>query len=169
MKQIFIVSLLGFSSLSVQAHQCLPITSVEIDQAQQEWAKGIINIGKSKTPEKDANIFIQQMYDFDNGTVLFKPTKASQHPFRNTKEDALSYFVGGKYDEDKGFALSSFEKITFNNNNMYAGCNDAYIMGNYTFTDKNGINTNVEYTFGYIREDDKLKIKLHHSSIPYQN
>ncbi len=48
---------------------------------------------------------------------------------------------------------------------MYAGCNDAYIMGNYTFTDKNGINTNVEYTFGYIREDDKLKIKLHHSSI----
>ena len=40
-------------------------------------------------------------------------------------------------------------------------------MGNYFFTDSEGEETKVEYTFGYILdEENKLKINVHHSSIP---
>ena len=45
--------------------------------------------------------------------VLFKPTKAKEVPFRYTLEDALSYFIGGKYPEDSGFALEPWKEINF--------------------------------------------------------
>ena len=42
-------------------------------------------------------------------------------------------------------------------------------MGEYTFTDAaSGDKVNIYYTFGYKRNDDgKLRIYLHHSSLPY--
>ena len=43
----------------------------------------------------------------------------------------------------------------------------ALSMGNYFFTDLNGDEAKVEYTFGYKLIDGKLKIDLHHSSFPY--
>ena len=40
-------------------------------------------------------------------------------------------------------------------------------MGNYFFTDQRGVETKVEYTFGYIQDEEgRLRIQLHHSSIP---
>ena len=45
--------------------------------------------------------------------------------------------------------------------------NRAIAMGNYFFTDLNGDEAKVEYTFGYKKVDGKLKIDLHHSSFPY--
>ena len=43
--------------------------------------------------------------------MLFKPTKAAEHQFRPTGEEAMSYFVGGSvvdngYEEDAGFAIN---------------------------------------------------------------
>ena len=41
-------------------------------------------------------------------------------------------------------------------------------MGNYFFTDLNGDETKVEYTFGYVKgADGHLNIDLHHSSLPF--
>merc|ERR1719326_2484141 len=42
-------------------------------------------------------------------------------------------------------------------------------MGDYVFTDAtSGDEVRVEYTFGYKRNDDgKVRIYLHHSSVPY--
>ena len=41
-------------------------------------------------------------------------------------------------------------------------------MGKYFFTPQKGEGVKVEYTFGYVKNDDgKLKIVLHHSSLPY--
>ena len=41
-------------------------------------------------------------------------------------------------------------------------------MGEYDFTDSAGSVVTVEYTFGYKKnEDGKVKIILHHSSIPF--
>ena len=41
-------------------------------------------------------------------------------------------------------------------------------MGNYFFTDPDGNEVMVEYTFGYMLDDnDELRIVLHHSSLPY--
>jgi hypothetical protein len=42
-------------------------------------------------------------------------------------------------------------------------------MGNYFFTDLNGDEAKVEYTFGYQLQGDVLKIDLHHSSFPYSH
>lgn len=41
-------------------------------------------------------------------------------------------------------------------------------MGNYYFTDLSGNITKVDYTFGYMRDDNgDLKIDVHHSSLPF--
>jgi hypothetical protein len=42
-------------------------------------------------------------------------------------------------------------------------------MGNYFFTDLDGNEAKVEYTFGYKLVDGVLKIDLHHSSFPFVN
>ena len=41
-------------------------------------------------------------------------------------------------------------------------------MGNYFFTNSDSKVSKVEYTFGYIKMNEKILINLHHSSIPYQ-
>ena len=43
----------------------------------------------------------------------------------------------------------------------------AIAMGNYFFTDLQGNEAKVEYTFGYKFIGGQLKIDLHHSSFPY--
>ena len=40
-------------------------------------------------------------------------------------------------------------------------------MGNYFFTDLNGVEAKVEFTFGYKLVEGELRIDLHHSSFPY--
>ena len=40
-------------------------------------------------------------------------------------------------------------------------------MWNYFFTDLDGNEAKVEYTFGYKSINGNLKIDLHHSSFPY--
>ena len=43
-------------------------------------------------------------------------------------------------------------------------------MGNYSFEDCDGNSIKVEFTFGYIIDDmGKLRINLHHSSLPFKN
>merc|ERR1711990_585839 len=104
------------------------------------------------------------------GNVLFKPTKATKHPFRPTGEVAMSYFVGAdamnmdEYKgEDAGFAINGgkgWSNVVFTNHQINLNGPTAQAMGSYDFT--------VEYTFGYKRNDDgKVRIYLHHSSVPY--
>merc|ERR1711988_15146 len=40
-------------------------------------------------------------------------------------------------------------------------------MGNYFFTDPDGNDVKVEYTFGYFLAGSDLRINLHHSALPY--
>ncbi len=43
-------------------------------------------------------------------------------------------------------------------------------MGNYFFTDAEGSEVKVEYTFGYVQDEvGALRINLHHSSIPAES
>ena len=109
------------------------------------------------------------MYAYDEGAVLFKPTKAAELPFRATKEEALSYFVGGDISEDSGFALEPWTDIRFDNHETIIDTDSAIASGEYYFTSgKTGDETKVEYTFGFIRDDEgNLRINLHHSSLPY--
>ena len=66
----------------------------------------------------------------------------------------------------QGFAV---ELLVFDNHHIDVSGEVAIAMGNYYFTcAKDGSQTKVEYTFGYKRNDDgKVRIFLHHSSVPY--
>eukprot|EP00326_Haptolina_ericina_P007793 CAMPEP_0181202588 /NCGR_PEP_ID=MMETSP1096-20121128/18930_1 /TAXON_ID=156174 ORGANISM="Chrysochromulina ericina, Strain CCMP281" /NCGR_SAMPLE_ID=MMETSP1096 /ASSEMBLY_ACC=CAM_ASM_000453 /LENGTH=110 /DNA_ID=CAMNT_0023293127 /DNA_START=1 /DNA_END=333 /DNA_ORIENTATION=+ len=108
---------------------------------------------------------------------MFKPTKAKAYPFRPTAGEAMSYFVGGKvvdngYDEDGGFAINGgrgWKSCVYDNHNVVETADVALAMGEYVFTDAtDGSTAKVEYTFGYKRcGDGKVRICLHHSSVPY--
>ncbi len=146
-----------------------------VRKAQQSWAEGVIAIGKAYMNDEDykklAEDFIDQHYGFKEGIVLFKPTLASIEQFRDTFEKALSYFVSGNpgYPEDQGFALRKWVKVVFKNAGIILIKNHAVAMGNYYFTDIEGHEVKVEYTFGYfLDEEGSVKIHLHHSSLPFE-
>ncbi|MFN7902765.1 MAG: hypothetical protein ACK5X3_00050 [Pseudomonadota bacterium] len=144
-------------------------TKEQIAAVQQAWGDGIVAIGKASDPKAAASAFIDQMYAYDLGTVLFKPTKARVVPFRDTKEEALSYFVTGKEAEDKGFAITPFIKVRFENAGTVLDCDSALAMGHYYFTKTDGQEIKVEYSFGYVpAKDGSVKINLQHSSLPYR-
>ncbi len=147
----------------------------EVDKAREDWAKAVIEIGaageKSITKAKEqAKQAVETHYAFDEGPVLFKPTKAAERPFRSTKEEAISYFVGGSVSEDQGFALQPWTNIRFDNHDTIIDEDSALASGEYYFTSgQTGEETKVEYTFGFIKDQDgNLKINLHHSSLPYE-
>jgi hypothetical protein len=150
------------------------ITKEDIIKAQKEWSEGIIKMGLISNNrallESFVSDFLDDVYNFQE-KVLFKPTKAKIEQFRNNKESAVSYFIAGdnkKYKEDNGFALSNWSKITFENSDIIINKNQGLAMGNYTF-ENNESKIKVEYSFGYIKINESIKITLHHSSIPYQN
>merc|ERR1712003_544394 len=117
------------------------------------------------------------LYGYGKTDVLFKPTKAADVPFRPTPEEAMSYFVGAKavkngIPEDGGFAINGgkgWSDVVFTNHKIDCNADTAIAMGSYVFTcATTGEESKVEYTFGYRRNDDgKVRIFLHHSSIPY--
>ena len=152
------------------------IREEDVLSIQKEWADSIISIGKifldKGNYRLEAEKTLKKLYAFDISNVLFKPTFASQNQFRNSFEDALSYFVGENIEEDNGFAIKPWFKIRFSENKIVISRDNAIAMGNYYFTsveDKKN-ETKVEYTFGYIKDKKgNLRINLHHSSIPYSN
>jgi len=159
------------------------ITMDEVEQAQKDWAGAIAGCSKVYADGGDfvaaAGEAAGQLYGYGHGNVLFKPTKATAHPFRPTAEEAMSYFVGAeamKNDafkgEDAGFAINGgrgWKSVTFRNHQVELNGPTAQAMGDYVFVDAtSGDEVRVEYTFGYKRCDDgKVRIYLHHSSVPY--
>jgi len=155
------------------------ITQCDVEKAQKRWAKAIVKIGRVYMTKGDldtcARKNIRKLYAYDDGgTVLFKPTKCKVEQFRPTLDGAVSYFVGHefartkkKFSEDGGFAIAPYVAVRFVNHDIIYGKDRAIAMGNYFFTSLSGVNTKVEYTFGYRWRDDDLVIDLHHSSLPF--
>eukprot|EP00466_Bigelowiella_natans_P004268 jgi/Bigna1/86287/estExt_fgenesh1_pg.C_90203 len=157
------------------------ITEAEVLNAQSKWAEAIKTISRTYLNGGDyiktAGDAAAELYGYGKSKVLFKPTKAAEFPFRPTGEEAMSYFVGGNavekgYKEDAGFAINGgkgWSNVVFNNHDIDINGNTAVAMGSYVFTcATTGTETKVEYTFGYKRNDDgKVRIFLHHSSVPY--
>lgn len=150
------------------------ITEDQVTDAQSQWGSGVVKIGSLKEErmecESFTSRFLNERYAFDSGSVLFKPTKCAEDQFRNTKLQALSYFISGQdraCEEDQGFALQPWTKVRFENSDFILEEKRAIAMGNYFFTDLKGNEIKVEYTFGYRLIDGVLKIDLHHSSLPF--
>lgn len=150
-----------------------PITAEEITAAQQAWGEGIVKIGKVSAEGGDVRAaainHINRFYAYeDDKDVLFKPTLAAQDQFRGTFDEALSYFIGTEGTEDGGFAVRPWTKVRWENEGTITDADSAMAMGNYYFTDTDGNDTKVEYTFGYVRNDaGEVVIDLHHSSVPF--
>ena len=145
----------------------------DIINIQKEWASGIVKMGELSNDrdslESFTSSFLDKIYDFDN-QVLFKPTKAANEQFRNSKGSAYSYFIAGddrECQEDNGFALSNWTEILFDNSNIIINEDIAIAMGNYTFKNE-ASKIKVEYSFVYKNYGDEIKIILHHSSLPYK-
>jgi hypothetical protein len=148
------------------------ISEMQIRAAQDAWATGIVYIGSAKTwaESRDrASAFIQQMYVMD-GTLLFFPTMTCQIQSRPNLAGALSYFVGRNthYPEDHGFALRPWSAVRFDNAGFVLRAGMGLAMGNYYFTDGEGAESKVEFTFAYVpSQAGSLRIQAHHSALPY--
>ena len=87
------------------------ISEQEILDVQIAWGEGIVKIGKVFTDNGDysaaATEHINEFCNYQEGSVLFKPTLAAHIQFRPTFDGALSYFVGGNsaFPEDHGFSV----------------------------------------------------------------
>ena len=147
------------------------ISEQAVIDAQKIWGEGIVAIAKVHADGGDyaarAMQHIDDLYAYGETDVMFKPTLAAEDQFRETFDEALSYFIGQDGTEDTGFAISGWTDVRWENNNIYTDDTSAMAMGNYYFTGPDGNEIKVEYSFGYILVDGDLKINLHHSSIPY--
>lgn len=168
MKKLLLTSAMAISLAACNSSNPVTITKAEVEQAQIGWGNGIVEIGAAKDFRAAAIKHLEKFYAFGDETVLFKPTLASVDQFRGTQKEALSYFIGQDLAEDKGFALAPYTKVRWENEGIITDGDTAMAMGNYFFTKTNGQEVKVEFSFGYIKDEDgKLKINLHHSSMPF--
>ena len=156
-----------------------PITEHEVNIAQTAWCNGLIAIGQVYSEQGNyravASQTIDELYDYRDGTVFFKPTLAfGANAFRSTKEGALSYFVGGNpnFPDDTGFALKRWMKVRYDNNAAENGIqihgNIAITMGHFYLTDSRGKEIVVEKTLAFRQcSDGRLRLCVHKSALPF--
>jgi hypothetical protein len=153
------------------------ITESEVLAAQKAWGDALVAISTTyetkglQEAKSLAGKVIDEAYGYQFGTVLFKPTLAlAPQAFRTTRAGALAYYVGNDPDfpMDKGFALKGWKKVEIKNASIFISGNTATTMGNVLFTDKDGKTTTVDKTWQFFKDDNgKLRIIVHHSSLPY--
>ena len=155
------------------------INEKDLTDARNAWGDGVILISKTYD-EKGiddafiiANKILQDLYAFELGPILFKPTLSTgNQTFRSNLEGALSYFVGNnkKYPMDDGFGVKSWRKFESKTSEIFIENDIAIWMGSVTLTNKNGNILKVDKSLAYKKlPNGNLKIILHHSSLPYKN
>ena len=155
----------------------MPILEKDIFDAVSAWGDGLLEISnayENSGIEKATLVaegMLDGLYGFNLGSVLFKPTlSGGSQTFRSTREGALSYFVGQNpvYPQDSGFGIKFWRKVTAEPSAVFIDETVAMWMGWVTFIDKNEQVTKVDKSWGYKLDDKgKLRIILHHSSLPY--
>ena len=156
----------------------MTINENELADARVAWGNGMIAISKAyeKSGIDDATIvaneMLDQLYGFEFGPVLFKPTlSGGSQTFRSSKEGALSYFIGNnpKYPLDSGFGIKSWREVKSETSSTFVKENIAMWMGWVTLIDKKGDQVKVDKSWCYKKtKNGSLKIVLHHSSLPYE-
>jgi hypothetical protein len=158
------------------------ITEDEVNEAQQAWCDGLIDICRAYQQGGDyrklAVEFIDNLYDFDRGRVFFRPTLAmAPQNFRTTKAGALSYFIGEdpNFPNDKGFIKLGWISATYDNfiegkEAIQVHGNIAIAMGNVYLRNEEvsigGRETIVDKVFVYRKDDDgKLRLIVHNSAV----
>ena len=156
----------------------MPINEEDLLNARIAWGDSLIKISKTFETEgieratSVASNMIDQLYFFEFGEVLFKPTlSGGSQTFRPTKEGALSYFVGhnSSYPNDNGFGIKFWREVSSETSASFIDDTVAMWMGWVTFIDRDEQVTKVDKSWGYKLDDNgNLRITLHHSSLPYE-
>ncbi len=153
------------------------ITQDEVQAAMNGWCKALVAIsttGRKEGREAAAALagrVLDDAYGYNLGPVLFKPTLTEvPQTFRTTRDGALAYFVGGNpaFPNDTGFALKPWAACEVQKVAMLINGDVATTMGNVMITGTDGKVTTVDKTWQFKKTDDgKLRIVLHHSSLPF--
>jgi hypothetical protein len=141
----------------------------KIKEFLSSWTKGVIEIGQAysnkENYEKEALKFLSKHYAFKTQQILFKPTFTKEKIFRNSLEEALSYFIKGEFTEDNGFALKPWKEVNLKELNILNEENLSSAMGTLSFKPVSSSDTIlVAFTFVFCLEEEEIKIKIHHSS-----
>lgn len=94
-----------------------------------------------------------------------------EQTFHTTRDEALAYFVGNNsaYPADRGFALKNWQSYRYDNAAVYINGDMALTMGKVHLVDRNNKESSVDKTWGFKKGyDGKMRIVLHHSSLPYE-
>ena len=172
--------MLSTATLAADAPKKPAITEDEVNAAQRAWCDALVKIGRVSQDGGDykaaASQIIDELYDYKDGRVFFKPTLAhGKNTFRKTKAGALAYFVGGnsEFPEDKGFALAPWVKVRYDNagegnNGIQIHGDIAITMGNVYLTNAKGEKVTVDKTFVFHKSPDgRLRLIVHKSSLPF--
>ena len=157
----------------------MTITQTDLTDIIEKWGNGLIAIsaayedGGIERARVTASELLDQLYGFEFGPILFKPTlSGGEQTFRLTKQGALSYFVGhdSHYPSDTGFGIKYWRKVKSETSAVMIDETIAMWMGRVMFTDKDGNLVKVDKSFCFrISPGGDLKIVLHHSSLPYES
>lgn len=155
----------------------MTINETELAEARAAWGDGLVAISRAyddggiERARAVAGDILGSLYGFEFGPVLFKPTlSGGAKTFRTDRTGTLSYFIGHNPDfpQDTGFGLKSWREVSSQTSSVFVEGEVAMWMGWVTFTDRNGDTVKVDKSFGYRRAaDGRLKLVLHHSSLPY--
>ncbi len=155
----------------------MTINETELAEARAAWGDGLVAISRAyddggiERARAVAGDILESLYGFEFGPVLFKPTlSGGAKTFRTDRTGTLSYFIGHNPDfpQDTGFGLKSWREVSSQTSSVFVEGDVAMWMGWVTFTDRNGDAVKVDKSFGYRRAaDGRLKLVLHHSSLPY--
>ena len=145
----------------------MAINETDVKLFVDSWKQGVLDIrnvyDNKGDYEEQASIFLKSHYLFETESVLFKPTLTREEIFRNSFDGALSYFIGGKIDEDKGFALQEWKSINTDQINILIEGVLIIAMGVLSF--KSDEVLKVAFTFILKEINSDLRIKAHHSSL----
>ena len=155
----------------------MTINETELAEARAAWGDGLVAISRAyddggiERARAVAGDILESLYGFEFGPVLFKPTlSGGAKTFRTDRTGTLSYFIGHnpEFPQDTGFGLKSWREVSSHTSSVFVEGEVAMWMGWVTFTDRNGDTVKVDKSFGYRRAaDGRLKLVLHHSSLPY--
>ena len=154
------------------------ITVDEVNAAQEKWCSGLMSIC-ARYIDNDpsyisyADTFIDEMYDFEEGRVFFRPTLAlaPQH-FRTTRRGCRAYFLGGdreQFPNDEGFIKYKWISVRYHNevegDQAIQTHDDIGIaMGNVYLIDIEGNEVVVDKLFVFQKRDGEVRLIVHNSA-----
>ena len=145
----------------------MAINETDVKLFVDSWKQGVLDIKNVYDDKGDyqeqASKFLEAHYLFETESVFFKPTLTREEIFRNSFDKALSYFIGGDIDEDKGFAIQEWKSIDTDQMNILIEDGLIIAMGVLSF--KSDEVLKVAFTFMLKESNSNLKIKVHHSSL----